>query len=188
MIHAQRFPNVHNSPVVLNTGFHRPHRPTAIRYVLLILSLFCACSVAAETLIGRVVGVADGDTITVLDDANRQHRIRLAGIDAPEKSQPFGRQAKEHLAGLVFGRPVIVEWHKHDRYGRIVGVCTVEGRDVGLDQLETGLAWHYKKYAHEQADDERREYEKAETKARNEKRGLWQDPDPIPPWEWRKML
>jgi len=131
----------------------RPYGTIAIRYVLLILSLFCVCSVAAETLIGRVVSVADGDTITVLDDTNRQNRI------------------KEHLAGLIFGWPVTVDWHKHDRYGQIVGVCLVEGRDVGLDQLKTGLAWHYKKYAHEQADDERREYEKAETKARNEKEG-----------------
>ncbi len=88
-----------------------------------------------------VVHVADGDTITVLDAGKVQHKVRLAGIDAPEKAQPFGQRSRESLADLVAGRTVIVETHKKDRYGRYVGKVILNSRDVNLEQIRRGMAW-----------------------------------------------
>lgn len=139
----------------------------------------------AATLIGRVVGVADGDTITVLDAASHQHKIRLSGIDAPEKKQPFGQSAKVSLSGLVFSKMVQVETHKIDLYGRSVGRVFVGGRDANLEQLRRGLAWHYKMYEREQPAAERAAYGRAEEEARLSKVGLWSDAHPVAPWEFR---
>lgn len=139
----------------------------------------------ADQLVGRVVGVADGDTITVLDATQAQHRIRLMGIDAPEKKQPFGAAAKQHLASQVYDKSVMVEYAKRDRYGRIIGKVMLDGRDVCLEQIKAGLAWHYKKYAAEQAMEDRDRYAAAEDSARNQRVGLWADPAPVAPWEYR---
>ena len=153
----------------------------------------------AESLLGRVVGVTDGDTVTVLDTAKAQHKVRLAGIDAPEKGQPFGERAKENLSRLVFGRDVRVDWRKTDRYGRVVGTVWIASpdsrcrgkpdcaktHDAGMAQLTVGLAWHYKKYAHEQEPQQRGQYAFAEEEARVKRAGLWRDPNPVPPWDWR---
>lgn len=95
----------------------------------------------AEAIIGRVVKVADGDTITVLDDQLQQHRIRLGGIDAPERRQAFGGRSRETLSQMVAGRTVVVESNKLDRYGRSVGVVLVDGRDANLAQVQAGMAW-----------------------------------------------
>jgi endonuclease YncB( thermonuclease family) len=153
--------------------------------LILVAQLLTAANVQAGTLAGRVVGVTDGDTITVLDSSNRQYKIRFAGIDAPEKNQPFGQRAKEHLSELVFNRQVIVETEKEDRYGRTVGKVLVSGRDTNLAMVVAGYAWHYKKYQAEQSPDDRLLYDSAEQEARAARRGLWEDPDPIPPSEWR---
>jgi len=156
------------------------------------MALYCAFVLAisttalAETLVGKVVGVADGDTITVLDSQQTQHKIRLMGIDCPEKAQPFGQNAKQSLSDLVFGRSVNVEWQKLDRYERIVGKVLVSGQDANLEQVRRGLAWHYKKYEREQEPLDRATYSQAEIEARMSNRGLWSDPSPIPPWDWRK--
>jgi endonuclease YncB( thermonuclease family) len=129
-----------------------------------------------------------------------QHRIRLAGIDAPEKGQPFGNRAKENLSRLAYGKEARVEWQKRDRYGRIVGTVWVVSSDMpcrdelgcpktldaGLVQLTVGLAWHYKKYANEQDPQQRGQYAFAEEEARGKRAGLWRDPNPVPPWEWRQ--
>ena len=147
--------------------------------------LVAATGVQAGTLEGRVVGVTDGDTITVLDSSNRQYKIRFAGIDAPEKNQPFGQKAKEHLSDLVFNRQVIVETEKEDRYGRTVGKVLLGGRDTNLAMVVAGYAWHYKKYQAEQSPDDRLLYDSAEREARAARRGLWEDPVPIPPSDWR---
>jgi endonuclease YncB( thermonuclease family) len=166
-----------------------------IRYLVLVGTLFHAGQILADTLSGQVVGVSDGDTITVLDSTKTQHKIRLAGIDAPESKQPFGQASKKHLSELVFGKDVRVEWKKHDRYGRIVGKVMVqpEGcltcqhtRDAGLAQLEAGLAWWYREYRREQTLEDQGFYEYAEFDAKAQRRGLWADSDPVPPWEWRK--
>ena len=136
-------------------------------------------------LVGRVVGVSDGDTITVLIDGHDNVKVRLAGIDAPEKAQPFGAASKRGLSDRVFGRTVTVEWTKKDRYSRVIGRVLVNGDDVCLDQVRVGLAWHYKQYAHEQTPTQRATYAEAEALARHDKVGLWSLPDPVPPWEFR---
>ena len=161
-------------------------RPAApIRSAFLILAILAAGAALADEMAGRVVAVADGDTLTVLDAGHQQHRIRLAGIDAPEKRQAFGRAAKEGLSGLAYGRAVTVRWNKRDRYGRIVGVVLVDGTDAGLAQVRAGLAWHYVQYAREQSLQDRQSYAKAEADARAQRRGLWIDSVPVPPWDWR---
>lgn len=140
----------------------------------------------AETLEGHVVCVSDGDTVVLIDAAQQEHSLRLAGIDAPERSQPFGFAARLNLAQAVLGRAVRFEIRKHDRPGRAVGRLLVDGADAAQGLLEQGLAWHYTRYAHEQPEAERRRYAEAEGKARQAGLGLWSDPNPIPPWEWRR--
>lgn len=132
------------------------------------------------------MGIADGDTVTVLDASNTQVKIRLMGIDAPEKKQAFGSKSKESLSALVFNKQVTVEFSKKDKYGRTVGKIVVGGVDANLEQIKAGMAWHYKKYQNEQSVDDRSIYALAEEQARVEKRGFWVDTDPTPPWVWRK--
>lgn len=154
--------------------------------LLLLLVQFSAPSFA-DTLHGRVVRVLDGDTVSVLDASNTEHRIRLMGIDAPEKKQPFGNKSKQSLSDLVYEKQVVVEYSKQDRYGRTVGKVIVNGRDANLEQVNLGMAWHYKKYQKEQPVDDRSKYARSEEQAKAEKRGLWIDPEPTPPWAWRKQ-
>jgi endonuclease YncB( thermonuclease family) len=142
-------------------------------------------ALAAPNVLGKVVGVTDGDTLTLFDEAKQQYRVRLAGIDAPERGQAFGQASKRHLSALAFGQIAIANCHKIDQYGRYVCLVRVDGVDVGLAQVKAGLAWHYKKYAHEQTESEREAYASAEEQAQESRRGLWSDPKPIAPWEWR---
>jgi endonuclease YncB( thermonuclease family) len=136
---------------------------------------------------GRVVAVQDGDTVTILDGARVQHRVRIAGIDAPEKSQAFGDAAKQSLARLVHGRQVEARCPKRDRFGREVCSVFLGGRDVGLEQVRGGYAWWYREYAREQSPGDRASYEAAETDARQSRRGLWSDPAPQPPAAYRRQ-
>ena len=129
--------------------------------------------------------MADGDTITVVDANKVQHKIRLAGIDAPEKKQAFGNRSKESLSGLVFDKTVNVETDKRDRYRREIGKVLVDGLDVNLVQVTRGLAWHYKAYEREQSVIDRLAYADAEIEAKAARRGLWADAEPVPPWEFR---
>ena len=155
------------------------------QFCLFILLLAPFVSIA-DILLGKVIRIADGDTITILDQTKTQHKIRLAGIDAPEKGMPFGQKSKEHLSVLVAGKQVLVETSKVDRYGRKVGKVIVEGLDANLAQIEAGFAWHYKAYEREQSVVDRQAYDKAEEHAREARKGLWQDREPVPPWEWRR--
>lgn len=136
---------------------------------------------------GRVVGVSDGDTLTVLASNQRQYKIRLQGIDSPEKKQAFGQKCKESLMMLSANLPAQVEAYKLDRYGRIIGKVTVEGRDVALEQLNKGCAWHYKAYANEQSVADREAYAAAEKQARQHRRGLWRAKRPQAPWDYRRQ-
>lgn len=154
-------------------------------FAVLALSILTT-AIHAETLTGRVVGIADGDTLTLLDTTNTQHKIRLAGIDSPEKSQPFGQHCKKSLSYLAYDRVVKVESNKLDRYGRVIGKVWVENRDVNLDQIRRGCGWHYKKYQNEQSHDDRLSYNSAEESARTSRVGLWADDNPVPPWDWRQ--
>lgn len=148
---------------------------------------------AAAELVGKVVGIADGDTLTVLDTAYRQHRIRLSGIDAPERRQAYGDRAKQHLSALVADKRVRVSWDKRDRYGRIVGrvfsaMCDrsrCRDEDAGLEQIRAGFAWHYSRYARDQPPAERAAYAAMEQQARERRAGLWRERDPMPPWDFR---
>ncbi len=154
--------------------------PAVLLLALLSSPAYC------ETYSGRVVRIADGDTITVLDADNRQRKVRLSGIDAPEKRQAFGTVSKQHLAGLVFGRDVLIETNnKLDQFERELVLIRVDGQDANLAQVQAGLAWHYKKYAHEQLPADRAVYAQAEDEARAARWGLWIDPDPVPPWVFR---
>ena len=157
----------------------------AMRLLFLLLLAVSSLTAWADVLEGRVVGIADGDTLTLLDANRQQHRIRLAGIDAPEKGQPFGQRSKQHLADLAFGKDAMADCYKTDRYGRDVCNVYVNGKDVGLAQLDAGLAWWYRKYAHEQHPKDRVDYESAEDRAAADRIGLWEDKSPVPPWEWR---
>lgn len=158
-----------------------------MRLLLFVASLFVVAPSVSDTLQGRVVGVSDGDTVTVLDSMNTQVKIRLLGIDAPEKKQSFGSKSKESLSNLVFNKQVTVEYSKKDKYGRTVGKIIVDGIDANLEQVKAGMAWHYKKYQNEQSAEDRVLYSIAEEQAKREARGLWVDREPTPPWDWRKI-
>jgi endonuclease YncB( thermonuclease family) len=134
---------------------------------------------------GKVVGVHDGDTCTVLDTNKKQYKIRFDGIDAPELKQPFGNAAKKHLSDLIFGREVMVVSNKTDKYGRTVGKVLLEGKDINYVQILFGYAWHYKKYQDEQIPEDRKNYADAEVKARNLKLGIWSQANILPPWDYR---
>lgn len=135
---------------------------------------------------GKVVGVADGDTVTVLDAGNVQHKIRMLGIDAPEKRQAFGNRSKENLSDLVFGKTVTVQVVKIDKYGREVAKILSDGEDINLRQVKDGFAWHYKDYQREQSASDRQIYAEAENSARFARRGLWFDADPQKPQDFRR--
>ena len=156
------------------------------KWIALALMLLVGVSAWADTITGKVIAVTDGDTIRVLDAQNVQYKVRLAGIDAPESKQAYGARSKQSLSGLVFGKTVTVEFSKHDRYGRVVGKVLYEKADMDLQQVEVGLAWHYKQYAKEQSASDRGLYAAAEDRAKAAHLGLWHDLNPVPPWEWRR--
>jgi len=131
-----------------------------------------------EEFTGRAVSVADGDTITVLR-GTEQIRIRLEGIDAPESSQSFGNRAKQALAEMAFGKEVTIRQTGTDRYGRSLAFIVADGVDVNAKLIEDGWAWHYKQFNREER------LALLEVAARQAKRGLWADPSPLPPWEFR---
>lgn len=145
-----------------------------------IIWSWCACAVFAADFSGRVVSVSDGDTITVLHDGSGE-RIRLNGIDCPEKAQPFGKKAKQFTSTMVFGKEVMVQAKDTDRYGRTVAdVILPDGRNLNRELVTAGMAWWYGKYSKDES------LGQLEQKAREARRGLWADPHPTPPWEWRK--
>jgi endonuclease YncB( thermonuclease family) len=155
---------------------------------MLVVLLFLSISFShASTLAGTVVGVADGDTITVLDGTNTQHKIRLMGIDAPEKKQAFGNVAKKALSDLVYKKQVTIDYNKTDRYQRLIGKVILNNADINLEMVSQGLAWHYVKYQNEQTLEDRGLYAQAELDSRLLKRGLWLDKEQIAPWDFRKL-
>lgn len=137
-------------------------------------------------LAGKVIRVTDGDSITVLDAEKTQHKIRLGGIDTPERKQPYGKAARQFLAKQVFKKQVCVSWHKRDKYKRLVGVVSIDGEDMNLKLLLAGLGWHYKQYQNEQSESDRALYSNAQDEAEGDDIGLWKGRSPIPPWLWRR--
>jgi endonuclease YncB( thermonuclease family) len=147
---------------------------------LLILAIILVLPSLLYAWEGRVVSITDGDTIKVLK-AGIQVKIRLAAIDCPERGQPYGQAAKKFTANLVAGKIVKVWPTDTDRYGRIVAFIFVGDKNMNKELLSAGLAWHYKKYSRDP------ELAKLEFQARAKNIGLWSEPDPVTPWEWRKQ-
>lgn len=134
----------------------------------------------SSILTGSVVGVADGDTLTILTGDRKEVRIRLAEIDAPEKGQPFGQRSKQSLSDLVFDKEVQVHVQTTDRYGRTVGRVFIGDLDVNLEQIKRGVAWVYRTYSRDSS------LLSLEEDAKAAKRGLWSEPNPTPPWDFRR--
>ena len=148
-------------------------------FLILLFSLLpVLCS--AQRFSVKVVGVSDGDTFTCVNDDNLQLKIRINGIDAPEKKQAFGNKSKELLSSLIFGKRINIDVQSKDSYGRYIAyVYSPEGKDVALLMLHEGMAWHITKY------DNNKMYSDAENVARKAKRGLWSESSPIAPWDFR---
>jgi endonuclease YncB( thermonuclease family) len=153
---------------------------TKIASLFLFAFLLLSCPFAnAETFSARVIGVSDGDTITVLRDQN-PIKIRLAEIDCPEKAQAFGSSARARTGDLLFGKTVLVSTLSKDRYGRFVANVSVDGKNLSEELVSSGYAWCYRKYS------KNNQLLQQEADAKSARRGLWADPQPTPPWEYRR--
>lgn len=144
-----------------------------------LLALVLAGAAPAETITGRVVDVSDGDTLTLLTADRQRIKIRLAEVDAPEPDQPFGQRSRQSLAELALNRTVTVQARAHDDYGRTVGMVFVADQSLDAEQVRRGMAWVYRQYA------TTRSLYALEAEAKAARRGLWADPNPLPPWDWR---
>lgn len=154
-----------------------------VRTILAGILFLAAWSYAgAATISGKVVGVSDGDTITIVDSRKKQHRIRFYGIDCPETGQPFGSNAKTFTSRSCFGKQVTVTVKDTDSYGRTVGVITVDRTNLNLALVNEGLAWWYRRYAPRD-----RNLQAAELQAQRKKKGIWSQSNPVAPWDWRQQ-
>lgn len=158
-----------NTPALISKPAERPNASDT----------YSRASRKGQHLSLRVVGVHDGDTLTGLDESKTQFKVRLDAIDAPELGQPFGQAAKKALSEKVFGKDVVVIAKTRDKYGRTVGHVLIDGRDVNLEMLEEGMAWHYAQY------DRNKRLADAQQQARADRLGLWVDSEPVAPWDWR---
>jgi micrococcal nuclease len=151
--------------------------------VLLVVALLTPpLALAVTEYQGKVIRVMDGDTIEVLHNT-RPERIRLSGIDCPEKGQGFGNRAKQSASQLAFGKEVTLQTHGHDKYGRTLAeVLLPDGMNLNQELVKQGWCWWYRKYAPRD-----RVLEGLERDAREAKKGLWADPQIVPPWEWRRL-
>ena len=151
-----------------------------------ILFVAAATGLSQETTFtGKVVEVIDGDSMIVVDDKQERHLVRLAGADAPEQNQDFGKRSKKFLSEMVLDKAVSVSGSRIDKNGEFVGRVLVYGRDVSLEMVIAGHAWHYKQYPNEQTERDRQLFEGAELHARKSRFNLWSDSKPVPPWEFR---
>lgn len=147
--------------------------------IVFYILLFCTYANSLE-LVGKVIKVSDGDTVTILTEDKVSHRIRLNDIDAPEKKQPFGNKSRDNLASYIAGEIITVKYKSKDKYGRILGTIYFENLDINLQQIKNGYAWVYKQYSENQT------YYQEEQKAKDLKKGLWIAKEPLAPWEYRK--
>ena len=153
---------------------------TPSKLIIVFIFLF-NISIYCETISGKVIVVSDGDTITILDKSSIQYKVRFEHIDAPEKGQAFGQKSKEFISQLIFGKTVKIKTEIKDRYGRHIGSVYLDEKFINLELVKAGLAWHYKKYSKSQ------EFSNAEKIAKANKAGLWKEPHPVPPWDYRKL-
>ena len=154
-----------------------------LRQTAFLITLFFVFTGAQiiQNIQGKVVGVSDGDTITILTKDNVQIKVRLEGIDCPEKKQAFGQKAKQFTSDMAFGKNVTLKKSGQDRYGRTLGyIILPDNKNLNKEILKAGFAWHFKKYNKDA------ELANLEIQARKSKRGLWSDPNPIAPWDFRK--
>lgn len=156
------------------------------KFLLSSLLLLCSIGVHADELTGRVIDVASGDSITIVDASNTELKVRLSGIDAPEKQQPFGTESKKSLADLVYGKEVTVNWIKRDYHKRVVGKVMLNKMDVNLEQVKRGMAWVFKHFVDDPYSQDQSDYVDAQEVAEDRRLGLWSQKDPIPPWEFRR--
>jgi micrococcal nuclease len=158
------------------------------RFLTLIYFVCFAMLAQAAEFSGRVVGIADGDTLRLLSEDRVEIKVRLAGIDAPEKAQAFGQKAKQALSNLVFDKTVTIKTTEQDRYGRTVALVKMGSMDVNAEMVRQGHAWAYRAYLQRLPAESAREILDAEKSARSQGLGLWTDSAPVPPWEWRKNM
>jgi endonuclease YncB( thermonuclease family) len=151
----------------------------------LVAVMLTSLNANAETLTGKIVRVSDGDTLVLRTNPPADYRIRIAGIDAPEKGQAFGRRSQQSLAKLVLNRQAMLDCFKIDQFRRRICRVVVDGIDVALEQVRLGNAWWFRRFASEQTSVERSAFERAETEARRRRLGLWGEANPIAPWDWR---
>jgi len=170
----------------------KPLQLKNILFVLLALFLSLGLSAFAQgtnpsksIISGKVIGISDGDTITILVQGHEQYTVRLAAIDCPEKTQSFGNRAKRVLSEKVFGHNVRIENRGKDQYGRSLGIVMMGDIDINEYMISQGLAWHYKKYADKQPPEEADRYSRAEEIAKQNKKGFWIQDNPTPPWQYR---
>jgi len=149
------------------------------RFVIVLFLALAPAGARAEVFQGRVVGIQDGDTINVLHD-KAPRKVRLLGVDCPEKKQAFGERAKLFVSSLAFGKGATVKASKIDRYGRTLGEVWVGEKNLSQELLRAGLAWHYRQFSKDA------ELQRLEDVARVKGLGLWVDPDPVAPWDFRK--
>lgn len=150
-------------------------------FLAVVLMSFSLPAVHAQKFQVKVVRVADGDTFTGLNRDSLQLKFRISGIDAPEKKQAFGTRSRQALSSMIYGKTITVEVKGADRYGRFLAVpYTADGRDVSLEMISSGMAWHYSYF------DDNPVYVRAQEKAKAERKGLWQDSNPVAPWDFRK--
>ena len=150
---------------------------------LLIIILISCYPLTAHAWVAKVVNVTDGDTIKVFNAEQGQVKIRLYGIDTPEKGQPYGKAAGKYLASLIAGAIVEVESVTTDRYGRTVGIVSSSEANINQEMVQAGFAWVYKRYCDKPFCDY---WLALENEAKQDKNGLWQEPNPVAPWEWRR--
>lgn len=157
-------------------------------YRVLLSSLLLTLSMQthADELSGRVIDVASGDSITIVDANNTELKVRLSGIDAPEKQQPFGLESRKSLTDLVYGKEVTVNWIKRDYHKRVVGKVLLNKVDINLEQVKRGMAWVFKHFMDDPYSQDQADYMDAQEEAENRHLGLWSQRDPIPPWEFRR--
>lgn len=151
------------------------------KLLILIMTLFIVTLSFATIIKGKVIKVADGDTITILEENGDKTRVRFYGIDAPEKKQNYGIKSLDVLKNLIDKKEVEIEVKDKDQYGRVVGIVYYDKKNINLYMLETGNAWWYKQYSKHNI-----EFKIAEEKAKLEKLGLWKEKNPTPPWIYRK--
>ncbi|EDC7434629.1 thermonuclease family protein [Escherichia coli] len=148
-------------------------------HIIYLFAVILPATLCAAQLQGMVIRVLDGDTIEVLQE-RQPVRVRLLNIDAPEKKQPFGRWSTNQLKSLLAGQSVTVSYTQTDRYGRVLGrVVTANGTEANRQQVLKGAAWVYDRYNTDNS------LPALQQEAQTQKRGLWADPNPVPPWEWR---